>query len=138
MTPSIIACIIGASIQYQIPADILLAIGEKEGGKPGLVSINKNGTADVGLMQFNTAYIQSLANYGITKNDVMGNDCYSANLAAWRIRRHIRNDSGDIWTKVAYYHSRTPEINRQYRLDIMKRSIAWRRWLVLNYVTHHL
>ena len=38
-----IVCSITAAIKYQVPANILLAIAEKEGGKPGMVVINKNG-----------------------------------------------------------------------------------------------
>jgi hypothetical protein len=33
-------------IKYQIPANILLAIAEKEGGKPGQWVRNRNGTHD--------------------------------------------------------------------------------------------
>jgi hypothetical protein len=51
-----VACSISAAAKYQVPANIILAIAEKEGGRPGRWSPNKNGTHDVGSMQFNTAY----------------------------------------------------------------------------------
>ncbi|WP_292992045.1 hypothetical protein [Nitrosomonas sp.] len=59
-------CSITAAIKYEIPANILLAIAEKEGGKSGQWVRNSNGTHDVGSLQFNTAYLQDLSRYGIT------------------------------------------------------------------------
>lgn len=61
-----IVCSITAAVKYEIPANILLAIAEKEGGKPGQWVNNRNGTHDVGSMQFNTKYLQDLSKYGIT------------------------------------------------------------------------
>ncbi|GJL76738.1 hypothetical protein [Nitrosomonas sp.] len=61
-----VVCSITAAIKYEIPANILLAIAEKEGGKPGQWVRNSNGTHDVGSLQFNTAYLQDLSRYGIT------------------------------------------------------------------------
>ena len=55
-----VVCSITAAIKYEIPANILLAIAEKESGKPGQWTSNSNGTHDVGAMQFNTAYLQGL------------------------------------------------------------------------------
>ena len=63
-----IVCSISAAIKYEIPANILLAIAEKEGGKPGQWVKNSNGTHDVGSMQFNTAYLQDLSKYGDRKS----------------------------------------------------------------------
>jgi hypothetical protein len=35
---------------------------------------------------------------------------------------HIRNDKGDLWTKAANYHSRTPQYNAVYRADLMRKA----------------
>jgi len=124
-----VVCSIIAAVKYEIPANILLAIAEKEGGKPGQWAQNKNGTHDVGSMQFNTAYLQNLSKYGITVDHVAQTGCYSYDLAAWRVRQHIKNDKGDIWTKVANYHSRTPKYNTQYRNDLISSAARWADWL---------
>ena len=50
-----VVCSITPAIKYEIPANILLAIAEKEGGRPGQWVRNSNGTHDVGSMQFNTS-----------------------------------------------------------------------------------
>lgn len=124
-----IVCSIVASIKYQIPANILLAVAEKEGGKPGQWVINKNGTYDVGSMQFNTSYLKTLSKYGIDAKHVAAKGCYSYDLAAWRIRMHIKNDQGNIWQRVANYHSRTPKYNEKYRYDLAIKANKWASWL---------
>lgn len=124
-----VICSITAAIKYEIPANILLAIAEKEGGKPGQWVSNRNGTHDIGTMQFNTAYLNDLSKYGISTDDVAKPGCYAYDLAAWRVRQHIKNDKGDIWTKAANYHSRTPRYNSKYRDDLITRAVKWADWL---------
>jgi hypothetical protein len=127
-----IVCAISAAAKYEIPANVLLAVAEKEGGKAGQWVRNTNGTFDVGAMQFNTAYIKALGRYGISAHDVSGTGCYPFELAAWRIRRHIKTDNGDFWTKVSNYHSRTPRYNAVYRADLIKRAAKWADWVSLH------
>ncbi len=129
-----VVCSITAAIKYEIPANILLAIAEKEGGKPGQWVSNSNGTHDIGSMQFNTVYLVDLAPHGITADDVAQSGCYPFDLAAWRVRQHIKNDKGDIWTKAANYHSRTPKHNSRYRADLITKAVKWADWLE-NYLT---
>ena len=124
-----VVCSITAAIKYEIPANILLAIAEKEGGKPGQWVRNSNGTHDIGSMQFNTAYLGDLAPHGITADDVAQPGCYPYDLAAWRIRQHIKNDKGDIWTKASNYHSRTKKYNSRYRADLITKAVKWADWL---------
>lgn len=121
-----IVCSIAASVHYDVPANIVLAVAEKEAGKPGQWVRNTNGTHDVGTMQFNTGYIKTLtAKYGITADDVATEGCYAYDLAAWRLHGHLTNDTGDIWTKAANYHSRTPYYNAIYRADLITRATKW-------------
>jgi hypothetical protein len=131
-----VICSISAAVQYQVPANIVLAVAEKEAGKPGQWVKNRNGTHDVGPMQFNTAYINELSQYGITANDVAASGCYPYELAAWRLRQHIRYDKGDLWTKAANYHSRTYTYNVIYRADLMTKAIKWADWLAVRFVTY--
>jgi hypothetical protein len=131
-----VVCSISAAAKYEIPANIVLAVAEKEGGKPGQWVRNTNGTHDVGPMQFNTAYLNTLARYGITADDVAAAGCYPFDLAAWRLRQHIKNDSGDLWTRAANYHSRTYIYNTTYRADLMVKAVKWADWLAARFVTY--
>lgn len=131
-----VVCSISAAVKYQVPANIVLAIAEKEGGQPGQWVRNTNGTHDVGPMQFNTGYLAVLSQYGITAADVAASGCYPFDLATWRLRKHIRDDAGDVWTRAANYHSRTPQFNAAYRADLIVKAGKWAKWLEARFNTY--
>jgi hypothetical protein len=124
-----VTCSIAASVKFNVPANLLLAVAEIENGRPGLESMNANGTRDIGLMQFNTSYLDSLAPFGIRATDVAGSDCYPFDLAAWRISGHLARDQGDLWTRAANYHSRTHRHNAIYRSKLLQAASKWETWL---------
>jgi hypothetical protein len=128
-------CSIAAAVKYDVPANIVLAVAEIEGGRPYQRTRNSNGTEDIGTMQFNTAYLHELAGYGITATSVAAAGCYPFDLAAWRLRMHMKNDPGDLWTRAANYHSRTPRFNSAYRIKLIKRAVKWADWLEARFVT---
>lgn len=130
-----VVCSITAAVKYQVPANIVLAVAEQEGGKPGQWVRNTNGTYDVGTLQFNTGYLKKLEPYGITTTDVEQAGCYPYELAAWRLRQHILHDAGDLWTRVANYHSRTPTYNARYRSSVMRKAAKWADWLTARFPT---
>lgn len=133
-----VVCSISAALKYGIPANLLLAVAEKENGKPGQWMRNANGTHDVGPLQFNTGYLKQLGRFGIAPADVAAAGCYSYDLAAWRLRQHILKDSGDLWTRAANFHSRTRRINVVYRHDLMRRAAGWADWIAARYATHEI
>lgn len=133
-----VTCSIAAAARYQIPANIVLAVAEKEDGRAGQWVPNTNGSHDVGPLQFNTRYIATLARHGITTADVAVAGCYAYDLAAWRLRQHIVNDEGDLWKRVSNYHSRTPRFNQVYRKDLIKRAAKWADWLSSRYTTYEV
>lgn len=130
-----VVCSISAAVKYQIPANLMLAVAEKEGGAVGQWVPNTNGTHDVGPMQFNTRYLSDLARFGIEPGHVAAAGCYPFDLAAWRIRMHLQRDSGDLWTRAANYHSRTPKYNAPYRKDLKRRAARWAAWLKARFET---
>ena len=130
-----VVCSISAAIKYEVPANIILAIAEQEGGKPGQHVRNTNGTQDVGPMQFNAAYLATLSKYGITAEHVTGAGCYPYDLAAWRVRKHLHDDSGDLWTRASNYHSRTEKHNAIYRNSLKYKALKWANWLEKHFVT---
>ncbi len=124
-----IVCSVLASVTYDVPANIVLAIAELENGKPGMYRRNENGSYDVGVMQLNTQYLADLSGYGITAKDVAVSGCYPYMLAIWRLRKHIGHDKGDLWTKAANYHSHTPKYNVRYRTKLKVAARQWGEWL---------
>lgn len=133
-----IVCSLAAAIKYDVPANILLAIAEQEGGKPGQWVANSNGTYDIGAMQFNTAYLNELKRYGITAEHVALAGCYPYDLAAWRIHQHLTNDTGDIWTRAANYHSRTYHYNQVYQHQLKPKALRWQTWLEQHFTAERL
>lgn len=131
-----VVCSIGAGLAYGVPVNMMLAVAEQESGKPGQWVRNTNGTYDVGVMQFNTTYLRELQRYGITPQAVSQPGCYPYQLAAWRVRGHLKNDQGDIWSRAANYHSRTPQYNARYRHQLMRKAQVWTQWLNTHFTTH--
>jgi hypothetical protein len=111
----------------------MLAVADVEGGRPGQWVRNKNGTHDLGTMQFNTGYLKKLEKHGIYPAHVLLDGCYPYELAAWRLRKHIETDSGDIWKRAANYHSRTEIYNARYRQKLLKKAQYWEHWLDKNF-----
>lgn len=128
-----IVCSVSASVEFKIPANILLAVAETENGRPGQWVRNSNATYDLGPLQFNTSYLRSLKKYGITRNDVLEHGCYPYRLAAWRIANHIAHDKGSIFQRVANYHSRTTRYNTRYQTLLKPKAKKWKKWLAKNY-----
>lgn len=124
-----VSCSIQAAARFAVPANLLIAVAEQEGGRVGQRVQNTNGTFDVGPMQFNTAYLRTLASFGITSEDVAASGCYPYELAAWRLQRHLHRSDGDLWSRAANYHSRTPDLNARYRAAIRTRAAKWGKWL---------
>lgn len=122
-----ITCSIAAALKFRLAPELVLAVAEMEGGKPGQWVRNDNNSHDVGPMQFNTKYLAHLEKrYGIRATDVAAAGCYPFELAAWRLRRHIDRDKGDFWTRAANYHSRAPTQNAKYRRKLIAKAAAWK------------
>jgi hypothetical protein len=124
-----VVCSVAMAIRYDVPANLVLAVAEIENGRPGQWVVNDNGTHDVGPMQFNTAYLSQLRRFGITPENVAAHGCYPYELATWRLKGHLVRDEGDLWTRAANYHSRTPQYNRIYRSKLMAAASRWARWI---------
>lgn len=126
--PEPILCCIEAAAEYHIPKEVVLAVAQAENGQVGLWKQNSNKTFDVGVMQFNTGYLATLKQHGITPELVETSGCYPYRLAAWRIQQHLLNDPGDYWSRVANYHSRTPKFNQRYQTVLVNFYNDWLVW----------
>lgn len=134
-----VTCSIAAALKYGVPTNIMLAVAEIEGGRPGLRARNRNGSFDVGPMQFNTRYLEHLGRrYGITAVDVGAAGCYPYELAAWRLRKHLELDGGDAWTRAANYHSRSAAENGKYRAKLIAKAATWARWIAERFRTRQV
>lgn len=117
------ACVTEAARDYSLPVRGLLAVWLTEGGKPGTVSKNTNGTVDYGPMQINTVWAKKLEkDFGVTPEMLTDDFCMSIRAGAYILRYEINLAGGDFWDGVGHYHSRTPHHKRRYIKQVYRNS----------------
>ncbi len=123
---SVPPCVIQSSVDYSIPARLILAVQKTEGGKIGVKNRNKNGTFDYGVMQINTVWINKLKRqFKIDEEMVMNDYCFSIRVAAYILRYEINLENGNIWSGVGHYHSRTKKLKDAYISRVYKNSLSF-------------
>jgi len=114
-----IECIINSAIQRDVPANVLLAIGQHEAGKNGSAIKNADGSFDLGNAGINTIQLEELAQYGVDKKTatfyLMHDGCYNYDMAAFLLAKHLHNCKQDFWSCVGNYRSKTPKYNQEYQ-----------------------
>ena len=112
-----IQCINRAAITYYVPAQVIVAILQTEGGNVGLAKPNTNGTADYGPMQINSLWLKTLSHYGYTAEDLQYNACINVMVGTWILSQKIANGAM-YWQGVADYHSHTFVLNQSYQRKV--------------------
>lgn len=106
-------CVAEAAQEYGVPLAALMGILAAEGGTVGEAVGNANGSWDLGPMQVNTCNLNTLVSQGFTPEAILRDGCENARAAAWILRREVER-TGNIWTAIGLYHSRTPELRDAY------------------------
>jgi hypothetical protein len=124
LVPVTAACILAAAQFYSLPVPIIYSIMDVEGGAPGTVSRNTNGSTDHGIMHVNSIHIPAIAEMtNKSRNEIrdrLTNDgCYNVAIGAWLLSSRI-HEARDFWTGVAHYHSRTPKYGFTYMSKVIK------------------
>src|SRR4051794_3169694 len=109
---------------YHLPPRVLPSIQAVEGGRPGLVHINENGTVDLGVMQVNTIWIQPLAQHArmtpsAIADRLINDPCFNIAAAAAIMRLYLTEANGNLLVAVGYYHSHTPARSAAYRQKVL-------------------
>lgn len=118
------ACIFLAAQTYSVPPAVLVGIYQVERGRVGQeVGPNKNGSYDLGPMQINTLWLPTLArDWGVStataRRWVRDDPCTNVGVAAWILRNHL-DETRDLSTAIAHYHSRTPRYGHVYRKKVI-------------------
>lgn len=121
---AVAACMAMMSQIYGVPEPVIHGVATVEGGRPGLVSKNSNGTADYGRMQINTVWLDDIASItgqsvDTVRQRVTDDDCYNIGVGTWILAKEIRRADGDFWRGVGNYHSRTPARHQGYRRKVV-------------------
>lgn len=116
-------CFEDAAALYGVSPLVLRAIQRVENRQadPRLVSHNMNGTADYGLMQINSIWLNDIRRYGYTPEHLM-DPCLNVVIAAWILANKL---SGQYltWQAVGRYHSTTPHLRDKYAAKVQSEFI---------------
>jgi soluble lytic murein transglycosylase-like protein len=118
------ACMALVASYYDLPPRVLPAIQLVEGGRPGIASVNRNGTADLGVMQVNTVWLPALARAAgldetAVRERLLHDACFNIAAAGAILRTQLDAAGGDLMRAVGNYHSRTPLLHEAYRARVM-------------------
>ncbi len=109
------ACVHAAAERYDIPVEILYSVVVVEGGRPGMLKRNKNGSYDMGVMQINTKTWGPKLYAYFPKKALIEDPCTSVYAGAYIIaKERAETKDGSIWRAVARYHSRNPKYQIPY------------------------
>lgn len=111
-------CFMREAERHSIDPYVLLAVLATEGGRPGELAFNRNGTIDLGPMSVNTVWLPVLAKHYRTNEEdlqrrLASDGCANVAAGALILGRKIA-ETGDVWEGVARYHSRNPKQQGRY------------------------
>jgi soluble lytic murein transglycosylase-like protein len=75
-----------ASKKFDIPLEVLIAVKHVESGSRldnAIVNKNANGTFDLGVMQVNSSWLPTLAQFGVDAETLLENHCVNIAVGAW-------------------------------------------------------
>jgi hypothetical protein len=129
MSVPFLACMAAAASFYHLPPRVLPSIQAVEGGRVGLVQINANGSADLGLMQVNTIWTQPLATYAHMNPEavvdrLLHDPCFNIAASAAIMRLYLTEAHGKLMVAIGYYHSHTPNLNAAYQEKVLAAASA--------------
>ncbi len=120
-----LACMALVASIYHLPPRVLPSIQAIEGGRPGTVSNDADGSQDLGVMQINTRWVQPLAAYtrrpdAVVRVRLISEPCYNIAAAGAILRTYLNEDGGDLMQAIGDYHSHTRQLNLTYRSQVMQ------------------
>jgi hypothetical protein len=119
-----LACMVAAAAFYHLPPRVLPSIQAVEGGRVGLVHLNRNGSADLGVMQVNTVWVDPLAAVVNLRPEAVevrltDDPCFNIAAAAAILRAYLREARGDLMVAVGLYHSHSPPLREAYLAQVL-------------------
>jgi hypothetical protein len=123
-----LACMAATAAFYALPPRVLPSIQAVEGGKAGMVRANRDGSADLGLMQVNTRWVAALARYTglapeVVQARLVGEPCFNIAAAGAIMRVYLNEAHEDLMQAVGAYHSHTPALNQAYRALVLRSAV---------------
>lgn len=129
MAVPFLACMVAVAAYYHLPPRVLPAIQAVEGGHVGSLHVNTDGSEDLGVMQVNTRWVESLARTigatpEATRQRLIGDACFNIAASGVILRFYLNEARGDILLAVGDYHSHTPALRDDYLARVMRSASA--------------
>lgn len=97
-------CWSAAAYRYQVPAELLYAMGSVESShNPKARAVANDGTYSVGLMQINSSWFSTLRSYGIAESELW-EPCINIQVGAWILRQEV-DRYGYSWEAIGAYYA---------------------------------
>lgn len=132
MSVPFLACMIAAASFHHLPVQALAAIQQVEGGTVGAVVGDKDGSADLGLMQVNTQWVPAIAKATKAREDVIrtkliNDGCFNVKVAAAILDVYKAEAHGNMLEAVGFYHSHTPGLKAAYQNKVLAAALNLRK-----------
>jgi hypothetical protein len=125
-----LACMLAAAQYYHLPPRVLPSIHVVEGGFPGAIHPNRDGSDDLGVMQINTRWVTPLTAYinrqpgshmapAAVHDRLVADPCFNISAAALIVQTEWTNAGRDWLRAVGNYHSHTPPLHDAYLARVM-------------------
>lgn len=117
-----------AQMQH-LPPRVLPSIQAVEGGAVGDVSLNRDGSEDLGLMQINSRWLPVLslrlgADEQTVRTALIRKPCLNILVASAILRVYLRETNGNILQAIGDYHSHTPVLNYAYQTAVIDEAMT--------------
>jgi hypothetical protein len=125
MAVPFLACMALVAQVYSLPPRVLPSIQAVEGGSPGVVHLNRDGSEDLGVMQVNTLWIPLLVRYtrldaATVRDRLVNTVCFNVAAAGLIVRTYLDAAGGDLMRAVGDYHSHTPQLHEAYAAKVVQ------------------
>ncbi len=125
MAVPFLSCMALVAQIYTLPPRVLPAIQHVEGGQPGVVRTNTNGTQDLGIMQINTIWLPYLSSYtrlpqAEVRDRLLARACFNIAAAGLIMRIYLDETGGNLLRAVGNYHSHTTTRNQDYQAKVLR------------------
>jgi Transglycosylase SLT domain len=118
-----LGCMVLVANFYRLPPRALPSIQAVEGGAPGVVRRDGNGTDDLGVMQVNTIWVDPLVRVThltplSVRTRLIVDPCFNI-AAAGAILRLYLSQTHNLLLAIGDYHSHTPVLNQAYQNAVL-------------------
>lgn len=112
-------CLKTAADRSGVPEWLLWSIAKVESGfNPRAYNVNKDGSADIGLMQINTSWLPILKKYGIEREHLW-DACTSIHIGAWVMANNVKAH-GWNWKAIGAYNAKTEWKQNRYAWKVYR------------------